>query len=789
MTVRYRYLPVILLLSLVIVLAYTVNVASSATSSHSVELRVGDDVYVILFDIQDPVLVAAQNKVSMSIRAELVYATTDKPLFVAVTVNVEGINVSSAILGFISSNSTIRVARLEGMIPAVIVEKLAATTEPTLVTVYVKAYRGSTVVASKVYIPVTITKVIPALQVFAAFNDTGLPYSIAVIGKDAYKVLRVTAVNTGSAPVSNIFLTVRADNTTVLSRFVAENLSPASNITTTLRIPVPTRPGVYSVYARVEAVSGLEHVQEHATAVLVVLPRVVVSLSALNTTTILEGQQVCFRIQTYGTPSFVLPAIVVQVKEERERSWNTVAVYENSTEATYCWEAPIIGLSRPVRYIVRAILVLRIYGVEYSVTSNPASFQVLPIVSMIGVANLQLVAEKTSVYSRENIKLKVILSPSTPACIPARLEAWDKSVSAWQPITVIKVCNGEAVASVPASELGYGEHSIRATTRIGWYRVTSNVVVVRVGGEPSIEAWVSPKIVTPNTTVKLIVKIEPLIDTYTVIAKPSWVNTSITVSSSSPTTTLQLSAPSKPGTYHVSVVINIDGYKVARNLSVTVAKPEIEVSIKPDTIKAGETQNISLIVTITPPLDTAASYMLVKDKKTVASGTLPITGGRGETVVPAPMEPGNYTITVNVSELGLTAEKQVRVIKVIYDVTLSLNTTTTQPGKPVLAIVNVVPKPTGSVPVVLLARTRGGVWETMASSLVVDGRARIVFNAPTRPGVYEVQASLPSLQAKSSTVNLTVTEALAEEQQLRIYAVLAIAAIAALAWSIRWLRR
>ncbi len=788
MIAKYRGLPIILILLLPI-LVYASTTAYPATSSHSVELRIGNDVYVILFNIQDPVLVTAQNKVSMSLRAELVYATTDEPLFIAVTVNVEGINVSSAILGLISSNSTVRVTKLEGIIPAVVVEKLEATTEPTLVTIYVKAYRGPVVASAKVYIPVTITKAMPALQVFTQFNDTKLPYSIAIIGNDAYKVLQVAIANTGSVPVGNVFLTVKTDNITVLSRFITEYLPEGSNTTTSLNIPVPTRPGVYNVHINVEAVSGLERVQEHATAVLVVLPRVLVSLSALNTTTILEGQHVCFKIQAYGIPDFASSAVVVQVKKEGEGSWNTMAVYENSTEAIYCWRAPIIGLPRPTKYSVRAVLVLRVYGVEYSIYSNTVNFQVLPIISMIGVANLQVVAEKTSVYPRENIELKVVLTPSTPVCMPARLEIWDKNISAWRSITVIKICNGEAIVSMPASELGYGEHSIRVITRIGWYRVASNVVVVRVREEPSIEAWVSPKIAAPNTTVNLVVKIEPLIDGYTVTAQPSWLNTSITFSSFSPASSLPLLAPSKPGTYHVSVTINIDGYAESKNLSIIVVKPKVDVVVKPDTIKAGETRNMTLIATITPPINTMASYMLVRGEKTVASGTFPITDGRGEATVPAPTEPGNYTVVVNISELGLTAERQVRVIKVIYDVTLSLNTTTTQPGEPVLAIVNVVPKPTGSVPVVLLARTKDGVWETVASSLLVNGRARIAFNAPLKPGIYEIQASLPSLQVKSNAVNLTVTEVLAEEQQLRIYAVLTIAAIVALAWSIRWLRR
>ena len=123
--------------------------------------------------------------------------------------------------------------------------------------------------------------------------------------------------------------------------------------------------------------------------------------------------------------------------------------------------------------------------------------------------------------------------------------------------------------------------------------------------------------------------------------------------------------------------------------------------------------------------------------------------------------------------------------------TLSVNATSVTPGSKIKADVTITPAPKAPVNVVIMVRQAGGAWEVVASGLATNGRATVIFSAPSQPGQYEVRASAPQLKANSNIVRLVVTQGTKTmpPRTLQVYAIIGIVAAAALAWSIRSIRR
>jgi len=787
-----KYWMLLLLVATILtVLSLVKSIASAQdvlSASNTVELHLGNDTYILLFSVRSPIFVPTENKIALDIQGVLVYATSNKPIFVVANIELGGINLASAVFGYYSFNRPSRLVHIEAVVPPVLAEQIKDKVEPSFITLHVKAYRNSTSTASSVKIPIVLTKVTPMLQLSASFQN-GLPYAVAIVGTRPYTLINVRVTNSGSIAVHNVNIFVKIDNQIVLTRHVIDTLLPGNSTTVYARLPIPLKPGTYSVSIVAQAVAGIKEIETGSNLVLITLPRISVALSVLNSTTVIEGQKICLKVESSYVPGYVRPSMAIDV-ETGPQQWDTVSIMQNATSATYCWKTPILGLSHEKTYRIRARLLLSVYGLQYQVESNTVQVTVLPLQSIVRYASLQVIAEKTTVYPAENIKLTLMLSPGAPTCLPAIVEKYSMQTASWEALATVEVCNGEGFFSYPASSLGSGVQRIRAVLRIGSFIITSNVITINIVKQPLVVAKLIPSTVAPNATTTLIVHIERLVDGYKLMVRPSWTNTTISLTSTGDIR-LPIRVPGIRGTYHVYVKVVIDGYSIEKDLLLHVANVTASLLVKPEVIKAGETKNITVTVLTVPSINATASIKLLGKEGTIVIRKLNIVNGKGITSIPAPSKPGDYTVTVFIPQYRIDVSKSIKVIQVIYGMTLSVNVTSVTPGSKIKADVAITPAPKTPVNVVIMVRQAGGAWEVVASGLATNGKATVVFSAPSQPGRYEVRASAPQLKASSNIVRLVVTQSAKTmpPRTLQVYAIIGIVAAAALAWSIRSIRR
>ena len=773
------------------ILSITVSVARAQdilSASNTVELHFGNDTYVLLFSIRSPIFVPTENKLALDIQGVLVYATSNKPIFVVANIELGGINIASAVFGYYSFNRPSRLVHIEAVVPPVLAEQIKDKIKPSFITLHVKAYRNSTSTASTVKIPIILTKATPMLQVSASFQN-GLPYTVAIVGVRPYTLISIHITNSGSIVVHNVNVFIKIDNQSILTKHVIDILPPGNSTSVYTRLPIPIRPGTYSVSIIVQAVAGIKEIETSSNLVLIVLPRISLALSVLNSTTIIEGQKICFKVESSYVPGYVRPSIAIDIETEPQH-WDTVSIIQNTTSTTYCWKTPVLGLGHEKTYKIRARLVLSIYGLQYQVESNTVQVTVLPLQSIVKYASLQVIAKKTTVYPAENIKLTIILSPGAPTCLPAIVEKYSMQTDSWEALSTVEVCNGEGFFSYPASGLGSGVQRIRAVLRIGNFIITSNVVTINIVEQPLVVAKLIPGTVAPNATTTLVVHIERLVSSYKLIVRPSWINSTISLTGTGDIR-LPIRVPAVKGIYHVYVKAVIDGYSIEKDLLLRVVNVTASLLVKPEIIKAGETKNITVTVFTIPSINATASVKLLGREGILAIRKLNVINGKGTTSIPAPSKPGDYTVIVSIPQYGIEVSKSIKVIQVIYGMTLSVNTTSVTPSSKIKADVTITPAPRAPVNVVIMLRQASGAWEVVASGLAINGKASIVFSAPSRPGQYEVRASAPQLKANSNIVKLVVTHGAKAKppRTLQVYAIIGIVAAAALAWSIRSIRR
>ena len=787
-----KYWMLLLLLATALaVLSLIVSVARAQdvlSASNTVELRIGNDTYVLFFSVRSPIFVPTENRIALDIQGVLVYATSNKPVFVVANIELGGINIASAIFGYYSFNRPSRLVHIEAVVPPILAEQIKDKVEPSFITLHVKAYRNSTSTASTVKIPIILTKVTPMLQLSASFQN-GLPYAVAIVGAKPYTLINIRVTNSGSIVIHNVNVFIKIDNQSVLTKHVTDILLPGNSTTVSARLPIPLKPGTYSVSIIAQAVAGIKEVETSSNLVLIVLPRISLALSVLNSTTVIEGQKICFKVESSYVPGYVRPSIAIDIETEPQH-WDTVSIIQNATSTTYCWKTPILGLGHEKTYRIRARLILSIYGLQYQVKSNTVQVTVLPLQSIVRYASLQVIAEKTTIYPAENIKLNIMLSPSAPACLPAIVEKYSMQTASWEALSTVEVCNGEGFFSYPASNLGNGAQKIRAVLRIGNFIITSNVITINIVKQPLVIAKLVPSTAAPNATTTLVVHIERLVDSYKLIVRPSWTNATISLTGTGDIR-LPIRVPGMKGTYHVYVKAVIDGYSIEKDLLLRVANVTASLLVKPEIIKAGETKNITVTVFTIPSINATASVKLLGKEGTLAIKKLDVINGKGITSIPAPSKPGNYTVIVSIPQYKIDISRSIKVIQVIYGMTLSVNATSVTPGSKIKADVTITPAPKAPVNVVIMVRQSGGAWEVVASGLATNGRATVVFSAPSQPGQYEVRASAPQLKANSNIVRLVVAQGTKTmpPRTLQVYAIIGIVAAAALAWSIRSIRR
>lgn len=781
-------LPLAIMLTILLLIHPPVRAQDMLTASNTVELHLGNDTYVLLFSIHSPIFVPAENKISLDIQGKLIYATSDKPIFIVANIRLGGIDVASAVFGYYSLNRSSHLVHVEALVPPLLAEQIRNNVEPSFIMLQVKAYRGTTSAVSIVKIPIVLSKITPMLQLSAVFQN-GLPYTIVIVGTKPYVVVNASITNSGSVAIHNLNVAVKINNQTIVVSHVVDTLLPGNSTSIRINVPVPLKPDTYSVSVIARAIAGIKEVQSTSNLVLIALPRISLALTALNSTTLIEGQKVCFKIQSSYVPKYVKPSIAIDI-EKQPHKWSTVFIIQNASSTTYCWKTPILGLGHEKVYRVRARLILSIYGLQYQVESNVIQITVLPLQNIIRYASLQIIAEKATVYPAENIRLNIVLTPSVPLCLTTVIEKYSMQSVSWEAIGTAKICNGEGVFSYPASSLGNGIQRLRAILRIGDFIITSNVIAINITKPPLFIAKLNPSVVAPNTTTTLVVHVERLVGSYNLVVRPSWSNTTVSITSTGDTR-LPIQVPEKEGTYHVYLKAVVDGYNIEKDLLLHVMNVTVSLSVKPTVIRAGETRNISITVLTTPAINTTASAKLLGKKGILVLQKLKIINGQGVASIPAPSKPGNYTITVILPQYKINVSKTIKVIQIIYGMTLSINTTRTTPGSGVQANITITPAPKVPVNIVLMIRKAGGAWEVIKTSLVTKGRTSIVFKAPSQPGQYEIKASAPQLKAESNMVKLMVVKSskAAPPKMLQVYAIIGIVAAAALAWSIRSIRR
>ncbi|HIQ23532.1 MAG TPA: hypothetical protein EYH50_00600 [Pyrodictium delaneyi] len=765
--------------------------AQDALETYTVELQLGEDLYVLYINISTGYFVETSSTLYMKMDIELAYATSRAPIFVSVEASLAGVTIGSSMAGYLSEENPSSEIVINGIVPHHAVEQITYHSDLGFIEVRVKAYRGAEKAEQTIMIPVVVVKKEPSISV-DAFFDNGSPYTVAVIGQDMFRKVVVRITNTGELPARNLKVAVILNNTTIYAGTVATLLEPGEQIETEATVPLPVQPGVYSLTVSVRAIVGATSYERSASLAMVVISKPVVQLVLDNATPVLEGEKVCFTIYAGDVPNFAQANVILEYSAPGtgQSQWNPVYVARRHGDISYCWEAHAIG-DRTTSYIFRAKLLLRIYGLEYTSYSNIVQVTVIPITSILAQSSLQLLVAPSEIYEGGEARAIATLSPVPPSCLIGRLELLDPHSLAWIPLKQINICDGKAIVYVPASELGVGSFTLRAVVQLGGYTIVSNTASIKILAKPRLVAKLIPPIAAPGSSLELLVNVEPAIREYKVAVKPSWMSNWINTTGKAGGVSIPLIAPEKEGIYDIKIEVAINGIKIKKTLTLVVQELHLLVVAEPQKLRAGEVDTINVKAILSAPLNGTAVFTLSKGDAIIDSTEKTIVDGKAVARLAAPKEPGIYTVKVVIPEYRLENVTLVNVTKTIYGITLTLNATRVAPSAEVEARVKIQPQPTAPINLVLLIQHPNGIWRTLASKLVDSSETTIVFKAPSEPGIYRVKATMPSVKIESNTVSLEVASGAAEElvPASTLLAVIAGAAVIAILWSIRAIRR
>ncbi|ALL01250.1 hypothetical protein Pyrde_1202 [Pyrodictium delaneyi] len=778
------------ILALISIAALSAN-AQDAQETYTVELRLGDDLYVLYINMSTGYFVETSSTLYMKMNIRLAYSTSAEPVFVSVEASLAGVAIGSSMAGYLSDQTPTREIVISGIVPPHVAEQITYHSGLSFIEVKVKAYRGNEKAVQTIMVPVVVVKKEPSISV-DAFFDNGSPYTVAVIGRDMFRKIVVRVANTGEIQARNLKVSILLGNNTVYTGTVATILEPGEQAETEATIPVPVQPGVYTLTVSARAIVGAVSYEKSTSLIMAVIPRPVIQLVLVNSTPVLEGEKVCFTIYVNGVPEFADPNIVLEYSAPGagQDQWNPVYVKKGRENVSYCWEARTAG-DRTTAYLFRAKLLLRIYGLEYASYSNTVQVTVTPITSVLSRSSLQLVVVPSMIYEGGEARAVVTLSPTLPGCLTGRLEALDTQTLTWTPLKQINICDGKGIVNIFASELGVGNHTLRAVVQLGSYTIASNAASIRIVAKPELVARLVPPIAAPGSSTELLVKVDPAIREYRVSIKPSWMDNWINTTGKPGGVTVPLLAPDKEGVYDVRIEVAINGVKLEKTLVLTVQKLLLLVAAEPQKLRAGEVDTINVKATLSAPLNGTAVFTLSRGNTVIDSTEKLMVDGKAVAKLTAPKEPGVYTIKVFVPEYRIENTTLVNVTKMMYGITLTLNATKTEPNGKIETRIEIQPKPTSPVNLVLMIQYPDGVWRTLVSKLVSSNEATIVIDAPSEPGTYRVKATIPSVNAESNVVTLEVTGRAVKEivPANMLPTVIAGAATIAILWSIRAIRK
>ena len=790
-TKKVYLLVVLLTLQLLLATIGTAQQEEPSWSTYTVELHIGDNLYVLNLWISSTYIVRHSSTFYMNINAKLVYATSSDPLFVSAEVTLSGITLGSYPIGYLSPSNRMAATRITGLVPPHILEDLIGRGNLGFIELRIKGYQGQNSDEEKLLLPIVLVGGEPDLILNTWFEEGGL-YTIAIIGEDYTKKLFIEVVNTGETEVYDVKIEVLLDNKLIYSKLLSTLLKPGERTILEVDIPIPLEEGVHIVNIDLRAVIGSIDYEQSKSLVVVSMQKPGVQLILLNTSsTVTEGYSVCFEVQVEGKTSLAEQYIVVESRAKGvQREWTPVySTKYNSSKTRYCWRAESYS-GRITTYIFQAKLVSRIYGAEKIATSNKIEVTVIPIQLLRQITDLQIAATPHILHREDNITVKATLSPQLPGCYSISIEVMREG--AWSSIEQFTICSGRGEATIPATAIGEGEYFIRAIVLVEGYSIVSNLVRINVLGEPVLQAEIEPLKLLPSSTVRVKAWIEPVLEDYTITIKPSWLDRSFNLTGTmNKPVIFELEAPNTTGEYTITVEGVYRGKTLEVERKITVFSPKLQLRVEPKELFAGEQDEIRLIVTIEPPIDkTYAVVELLGEEKTIRRLSLEVSGSSTETSIAAPQEPGVYTVKIQLPRYRVENTTTINIKKIVYGVSVELNTTSTTPGSGIDVKVAVHPPPKKPLTLTLMIREPNGTWKPLDTLIVSKSEAKLEIKAPSTPGNYTLKAVLPAVNAESSPVVLQVHQGGRELLPTQTFVTLITGvATLAIAWSIRAIRR
>jgi len=778
--------PAPLLAAALLAMALAAQVAAGEGGVYAVEFHVASGVALVELNVSTSRYVAASSVVELELTAKLAYTTLNDSLVLVVDAELGNVTLGSAILSPLAAGHAAS-GRIVAPVPPQALR--GVSTGPAFLRLRLTLYSGSESDTRELLIPVVVVEEEPGLQVIASYRNGGT-VAVAVAGRDTAVTVFARIVNTGSAVAEAARATVELNGVRVFTRSLGD-IAPGGQAELAATVPVPQEPGNYRVNVTASAVCGATPCGGHALLRLLVFPDVQVSAVLLNTSVLVEGERVCLKPILY--PAGVeLPGRVVLLLEERPAgapTWTPVAEAPLGADAL-CTVVQGVPPGRETLLELRVRLVAAVDGVAYSAASSPVTVRVVPASEVLRHASLALTVEPTKAYIMESMLVSVSMSPSVAACLPLRVEAFRGE--AWTPVASGRLCNGHAAIEVDASRLGTGRHLVRVVVEAGGRRLASEPLRVEVYPLPRLVARLEPQPAAPGQRVLLRLALEPALHPLRASILLGW--SGVALNASSPTGSLEvpIDAPREPGSYMLRVTLVSGGYRASRNLTLTVERPRLLLAVSPAKAEPGE--EIVVNVSLRPPAPAKIVLRLLRDGRAVLNETLYAPDGAATVRVRAPQEPGEYLVEATAPALNASATARLVVEAPRHRLRLALNATSAAPGAPLAATVELTPPPSSPTIVAIVARPAGNEsTEITLGSVTVgpSGRAATTVRAPSRPGRYLVRALASQLGAESPPVELTVTAAAetSRQQPPLIEAGMAGAAVAAIAWSFRSLRR
>ena len=781
------------LLLLALGLAAAAAAAQAEGGVYTARFHLGGDLYLVEFNVTSSRYITGSGVFELTVEARVVYATSSEPIVVDGDVYLGNVSLGSLVLGPLAVDRPAR-GRLVSPVPPQALQGLAGPAAPAFIRIVFTAYRGTASSSEAVLVPVVVVEEEPGLQVLARYSN-GSTISTAVLGRDMSRRIYVDVVNTGSTEADMVTLSVSVGGATVYRALAAKSLPPGHRVEAVVEAPTPQEPGLYQVNVTASGVCGGRACTATSSLRLLVAPEVRVSAVLANESVVAEGEKVCLRVLVYPPPRLGKPILLLEERPSGAPGWATVAtapLQGDATEGLLCTTAHGVPPGAETLLELRARLLARIDGAEYSAASSPVPVRVVPLSELLRSASLTVVAAPARAYLVDRVEVHLTLTPSVRACLPAAVEVFRDG--AWVPVAETRVCSGSGLAVVDAASLGAGRLLLRGVVTAGSRRIASEPVILEVYPLPRLEAHLEPPAVAPGSRLSLRVKLAPALHALRVSAYLSWLGVWVNTTSTSGEAVVPLEAPSRPGSYPVRVIATAGGFRGEQNLTLRVEKPRIHVKPEPAAARPGE--KVAVHVAVEPPVDARVVLSLLSGSKPLLNTTLYVVRGRGEASIDAPAKPGNYTLTATIPGMNASASTRLTVEKPSYRVSLVLNATRVAPGAPLRAEVRITPSPPGPAVVALMAAPAGNstLWQTLASVTVdSSGKAEATIHAPRRPGTYTVKAVASSLGAESRPLRLEVARAAAgatpRPGRTSIEVAMMAAAVAAVAWSLRSLKR